>query len=114
MATFLHICYRVFLEIDETESLAREKRETATSGIPNRTAEASERQNLVRSWISLNISSFDHTKSLRVEFSDDRFFCLHSEFSTRSVCHLYSQQGEQLFLLLILLIYISTRKLLFL
>ena len=75
MATFLHICYRVFLEIDETESLAREKRETATSGIPNRTAEASERQNLVRSWISLNISSFipRESKSLSSEVSG--FFC---------------------------------------
>ena len=40
------------------------------------------------------LSSVDHTKSVRVEFSDDRFFGLHSEFSTHSVCHLYSQQGE--------------------
>ena len=41
---FAHLLCRVFLEIDDTESLAFKKRETAAPDIPNRTAVDSERQ----------------------------------------------------------------------
>ena len=46
---FCNTCCRVFLEIDDTESLDCEKRETATPDIPNRAAVDSERQNFVSS-----------------------------------------------------------------